>query len=151
METQPQLLLLQKTLLVAEGTGRRLAPEANIWFLARPQIEEWMRENLGPEARFLDAVGSIADAVDHLPRILNDIEESTAMLSEGRIRLHPETVAALKRDNGHDRGHTAMWLAAAALVTVLAFVTFALKKPLISGWGLRTGRGGTKLTTLFSR
>ena len=125
METQPQLLLLQKTLLVAEGTGRRLAPEANIWFLARPQIEEWMRENLGPEARFLDAVGSIADAVDRLPRILNDIEESTALLSEGRIKLHPETVAALKRDNGYDRGHTAMWLAAAALVTVLAFVTFA--------------------------
>ncbi len=125
METQPQLLLLQKTLLVAEGTGRRLAPEANIWFLARPLIEEWMRENLGPEARLLDAVGSIADAVDRLPRMLNDIEESTAMLSEGRIKLHPETLEALKRDNGHDRGHTALWLAAAALVTVLAFITFA--------------------------
>ena len=39
MEAQPQLLLLQKTMLVGEGTGRKLAPEANMWFLARPLVE----------------------------------------------------------------------------------------------------------------
>ena len=41
MATQTQLLLLQKTMLVAEGTGRKLAPDANMWLLARPLIEEW--------------------------------------------------------------------------------------------------------------
>ena len=51
METQPQLLLLQKTMVVIEGVGRRLDPEVNIWALARPLIEEWMRDNRGPEAR----------------------------------------------------------------------------------------------------
>jgi len=125
METQPQLLLLQKTMLVAEGTGRRLAPEANMWFLARPLIEEWMRGNLGPEARLLDAVGTIADAVDRLPRMLNDIEESTAMLSQGRIRLHPETIDALKRNNGTGAGVPVVWLAAAALIAAAAVMTFA--------------------------
>lgn len=49
METQPQLLLLQKTMLVAEGTGRNLSPDANMWLIARPLIEAWMRANLGPE------------------------------------------------------------------------------------------------------
>ena len=48
METQPQLLLLQKTMVVAEGVGRALNPELNMWQLAQPLIEEWMAENLGP-------------------------------------------------------------------------------------------------------
>jgi len=125
METQPQLLLLQKTMLVAEGTGRRLAPEANMWFLARPLIEEWMMENLGPEARLRDAVGGIADAVDRLPRMLNGLEESTAMLSQGRIKLHPETVEALRRDNGNGRGVPVLWLAATALIAAIAVIAFA--------------------------
>ncbi|MBV9017736.1 MAG: 2-polyprenylphenol 6-hydroxylase, partial [Alphaproteobacteria bacterium] len=51
METQPQLLLLQKTLVQAEAIGRRLDPQANIWVLARPLIETWVRDNRGPEAR----------------------------------------------------------------------------------------------------
>ena len=51
METQPQLLLLQKTMLVAEGTGRKLAPDANMWLLARPLIETWMRRDPGARRR----------------------------------------------------------------------------------------------------
>src|SRR6202162_3133721 len=50
METQPQLLLLQKTMVLIEGVGRRLDPDVNIWSLARPLVEEWMRDNRGPEA-----------------------------------------------------------------------------------------------------
>ncbi|MDP6897388.1 MAG: AarF/UbiB family protein, partial [Rhodospirillales bacterium] len=42
METQPELLLLQKTMLVAEGTARKLSPDANMWMLARPLIKEWI-------------------------------------------------------------------------------------------------------------
>ena len=57
METQPQLLLLQKTMVVIEGVGRRLDPEINIWALARPLIEEWMRDNRGPEARVAARTG----------------------------------------------------------------------------------------------
>ncbi|MEE9316719.1 MAG: 2-polyprenylphenol 6-hydroxylase [Rhodospirillales bacterium] len=124
METQPQLLLLQKTMLVAEGTGRKLAPEANMWFLARPLIEEWMAESLGPEALIRETVGSIADAVDRLPRMLNDIKESAAMLSGGRLRLHPETVAALRRESGSSWGLGTLWLAVVALVAVLVLVKF---------------------------
>ncbi|MDX1541181.1 MAG: 2-polyprenylphenol 6-hydroxylase, partial [Geminicoccaceae bacterium] len=51
METQPQLLLLQKTMVVAEGVGRALNPAVNMWQLAQPMVEAWIRENLGPEAR----------------------------------------------------------------------------------------------------
>ncbi len=54
METQPQLLLLQKSMLTAEGVGRALNPDINMWELARPLIEDWMREHRGPEARVVD-------------------------------------------------------------------------------------------------
>ena len=48
MTVQPQLLLLQKTMLMAEGMGTRLNPNVNIWELARPLIEDWMREPFRP-------------------------------------------------------------------------------------------------------
>jgi len=48
METQPQLLLLQKTMVVIEGVARELADSANIWELARPLVTEWVTKHLGP-------------------------------------------------------------------------------------------------------
>ena len=62
MEVQPQLLLLQKNMLMAEGVSRRLNPDLNIWTLAQPLVEEWMRENRGPEARLERRPGRCACA-----------------------------------------------------------------------------------------
>jgi len=98
METQPQLLLLQKTMLVAEGTARKLAPEANMWMLARPLIEAWMTEQLGPEARLRETVDTLAGAFERLPAILDRVEQSSALIADGRVKLHPDTVAALKAE-----------------------------------------------------
>lgn len=50
MEVQPQLVLLQKTLFNIEGLGRRLYPELDLWETAKPFLEEWTREHLGPRA-----------------------------------------------------------------------------------------------------
>ena len=125
MEAQPQLLLLQKTMLVAEGTGRRLAPEANLWFLARPLIEEWMTENLGPEALIRDTVDGIARAIDRLPKVVNNMEEGAALLSEGRIRLHPETVEALRQSGGTGPGIPVLWLVLAVLAGAVAVIALA--------------------------
>ena len=94
METQPSLLLLQKTMLEAEGTARSLCPEANMWMLSRPLIEEWMNE--GPEERILEAIDDVAATVRHLPRLLDGDEKSAAMLAGGRLKLHPETVRAME-------------------------------------------------------
>jgi ubiquinone biosynthesis protein len=83
METQPQLLLLQKTLLMAEGMCRRLSPEENMWVLAQPQIELWARENLGPEARLRDAVVDTLGALRRLPRMLERAEQALEKLESG--------------------------------------------------------------------
>ncbi len=50
MEVQPQLVLLQKTLLNIEGLGRELDPELDLWKTAKPYLENWMRERVGPRA-----------------------------------------------------------------------------------------------------
>jgi len=55
METQPQLLLLQKTMVVVEGIGQQLDPDINMWILAEPWIEKWAAKNLSPEAKLIKA------------------------------------------------------------------------------------------------
>jgi ubiquinone biosynthesis protein len=85
MEQQPQLILLQKTMVVAEGVGRALNPHLNIWQLAQPLVEAWIRSNLGPEALMRQAVTDGLDMLQRLPllvaraeRLTVDIEEKAA-------------------------------------------------------------------------
>ncbi|MEQ9327991.1 MAG: 2-polyprenylphenol 6-hydroxylase [Rhodospirillales bacterium] len=94
MEAQPQLLLLQKTMLTAEGTGRKLDPDVNMWELARPLIEKWMVENIGPEAKIRDTVENIARRA---PRLLDNAEKAVATLAEQGIRMHPDTMNLMSR------------------------------------------------------
>lgn len=56
METQPQLVLLQKTMVVVEGIGKSLDQEINMWQLAEPWIKKWYAKNLSPEAKILRIV-----------------------------------------------------------------------------------------------
>ena len=75
MRTQPQLLLLQKTMLVAEGVGRKLCPDVNMWELARPLIEDWMRSNAGPEARIRETANTLLNGLERLPHLMGELEK----------------------------------------------------------------------------
>ncbi|MFF7707541.1 ubiquinone biosynthesis regulatory protein kinase UbiB [Pseudomonas sp. NPDC007930] len=55
MEVQPQLVLLQKTLLNIEGLGRQLYPDLDLWSTAQPYLERWMRERVSPKGLFRNA------------------------------------------------------------------------------------------------
>jgi len=59
METQPQLLLLQKTMVVVEGIGQSLDEDINMWLLAEPWIKKWAAKNLSPEAKLLRMIKKI--------------------------------------------------------------------------------------------
>jgi ubiquinone biosynthesis protein len=76
METQPQLILLQKTMVLVEGIGSRLNPEVNMWHLAEPWIKNWAIDNIGIEARIKDRIKEIVDLLfNKLPeKIKKDIE-----------------------------------------------------------------------------
>ena len=119
METQPQLLLLQKTMLVAEGTGRRLCPDANMWFLARPLIERWMMENFGPEARLRETVAEVAAGISRFPELARTLERGAASFAEGRVQLDAESIRAL-RSQGALRAHIVpLWIAVSALLVLI--------------------------------
>jgi ubiquinone biosynthesis protein len=121
METQPQLLMLQKTMLVAEGTGRKLCPDVNMWLLARPLIQSWMVEHLSPDARMRETMGEMAANIARLPELLALAEKSASMLADGRVRLHPETVQALRGGNGGRTSLILIWVVLAALIGVVLF------------------------------
>jgi ubiquinone biosynthesis protein len=74
MEIQPQLVLLQKTLLQIEGLGRQLYPELDLWKTAKPVLEQWMRERHDPRTRvkqLVEAWPQISDDLALLPRVLH--------------------------------------------------------------------------------
>jgi len=87
METQPQLIQLQKTMLIAEGVGRNLNPNVNMWFLAEPYIESWMRQNLGPQARLKTAAVETRETLMRLPRIAANIEERLDDIGRNGLKL----------------------------------------------------------------
>ena len=118
METQPQLLLLQKTMLVAEGTGRSLNPNVNMWMVAQPLIEDWCYKNLGPEARVKSAVVDAARSIESLPRILNALDAITAQVGRDGFKLHPETVEALRQRGSAQKKRDILWA-----ITLIAAVT----------------------------
>ncbi len=124
MEAQPQLLLLQKTMLVAEGTARELCPEANMWFLARPLIESWMIENLGPQARVRDTLTNLAGAAERLPGVMDSLEKGSQMMADGQIKLHPDTIRALKGDPSHRTILPSLWVIILFLVAMVVAIKF---------------------------
>ncbi|MEP4377949.1 MAG: 2-polyprenylphenol 6-hydroxylase [Alphaproteobacteria bacterium] len=87
MEAQPELLLLQKTMLLAEGVGRRLAPELNMWQLALPLVEEWMREHRGPEARLAEITADVIHAATRLPKAVEAVEQAATRIADGEVKL----------------------------------------------------------------
>lgn len=76
MVIQPQLVLLQKTLLAVEGLGRQIYPELDLWATAKPLLEKWLKEQLGFKALLHNMHDNLSFWVDTLPRmpgLLNDI------------------------------------------------------------------------------
>ncbi len=121
METQPQLLLLQKTMLVAEGVGRRLAPHANMWALAQPLVERWRRDYLGPEARILAVADQVVNGITRLPKLASDIER----ISRDGLKIDPESfrrATEAQRRTGGGRVRLNIYFLIAAVLLVILYL-----------------------------
>jgi ubiquinone biosynthesis protein len=128
MRTRPELLLLQKTMVVVEGVARSLDPKLDMWSTAEPVVREWMTRNLGPAGRLENAAQGVADVgrlVGNAPglltrgaRVLDQLDEMTR---DGLI-LSPETIAEIgKTERRRSRlMAAALW----AIVGLLAVIVF---------------------------
>ena len=100
MEVQPQLVLLQKTLLNIEGLGRQLYPDLDLWHTAKPFMERWMRERYGPAAVVRSLAKSAPELAIELPRLLLQLPElvTTAASRLGEFdRMLADQKEALER------------------------------------------------------
>ena len=74
MQTQPHLLLLQKTMVMVEGVARGLDPDINLWDVSAPFVREWIRTELGPEAKIADRLVEDIRTLARLPDLIRNIE-----------------------------------------------------------------------------
>ena len=127
MRTRPELLLLQKTMVVVEGVARSLDPKLDMWSTAAPVVREWMTRNLGPAGKLEGAAlgaGEIGRFVTQLPAMLTRGAHLIGQLDEltrnGRV-LAPRMVAELEKDEAR-RGRwtvAALWAIAALLLWIV--------------------------------
>ena len=103
MPVQPQLVLLQKTLLNIEGLGRQLYPELDLWETAKPFLERWMREQVGPRALARALRRELPTVLPLLPELPGLVHELLRRQRDGQlvIRTGSDNAEQLARDLKH--------------------------------------------------
>jgi ubiquinone biosynthesis protein len=126
MRTRPELLLLQKTMVVVEGVARSLDPQLDMWTVAEPVAREWMERHLGPAGRLEHA----AEGAMEVGRFLSDVPELLARgatllerldaMTENGLVLDPATVADIGRAEARRNRFSALalWVIAALLACI---------------------------------
>ena len=92
-QIQPQLLLLQKTLLNVEGLGRQLYPELDIWQTASPVLRRWMRERVSPRTVLRELCRGFPDALDVLKALPQLARRAIEQAQDGQLRVPVDTQA----------------------------------------------------------
>jgi ubiquinone biosynthesis protein len=83
MRLQPQLLLLQKTMMLAEGIGRSLNPNINMWKMSEPLIMSWYHQNLSKPATFLNKAHETLQKLEQLPDVLETFYKALQQVAKG--------------------------------------------------------------------
>ncbi|MCG7986813.1 MAG: ubiquinone biosynthesis regulatory protein kinase UbiB [Candidatus Thiodiazotropha weberae] len=150
MEVQPQLVLLQKTLLNIEGLGRQLYPQLDLWTTAKPFLERWMSEQIGRRAfvgKLKKNLPQIAENLPDLPNKLNKIIDDAAA---GKLTLNWESqeLQKLRQQMQHNHLNTLTTISGSALLLsgslLLVFGSGGLIPATLAtalGFGLGSGGG----------
>lgn len=97
MEVQPQLVLLQKTLLAVEGLGRQIYPDLDLWQTAKPFLEKWVQDQIGPKAFLKHCKANIPFMVEELPYIPKLIKE-VLILTKNHYNESLNQVSSVKNE-----------------------------------------------------
>ncbi|MDO8826529.1 ubiquinone biosynthesis regulatory protein kinase UbiB [Methylophaga sp.] len=124
MQIQPQLVLLQKTLLNIEGLGRDLYPDLDLWQTAKPILEQWMKEKLGWQAAVKSLqkeVPTWAETLPALPRMLHDLTKQ-AQSGQLHMQLSSQDLEKIRREVRHSSYRTATAVSGAAFIVGAAVI-----------------------------
>ncbi|MEA2933684.1 MAG: ubiquinone biosynthesis protein [Variibacter sp.] len=130
MRTRPELLLLQKTMVVVEGVARSLDPKLDMWKTAEPVVREWVERHLGPAGQIegaAEGVGELGRFFGQVPALLSRasiLADQLDAITRNGLVLAPETVRGIGRAEA--RGNRpltiALWVIAALLALILISV-----------------------------
>ena len=98
MQTQPQLLMLQKTMVVVEGVARKLNPNTNIWTTSKPVLENWLKETKDPINNLNETLKSTSEVIKRLPEfpeIMDKANQALTFLASGQIPQNSNSYTAL--------------------------------------------------------
>ena len=124
MRTRPELILLQKTMVVVEGVARALDPKLDMWTVSEPVVREWVERHLGPAGRIEDAARARPACSPSVPSLMTRgavlVEQLDAITRDGLV-LAPETVAAIGAAEARRNRWTAvaLWTIAALLASIV--------------------------------
>jgi ubiquinone biosynthesis protein len=138
MEVQPQLILLQKTLLNIEGLGRELYPDLDLWETAQPILEEWMRERVSGRAiveRLREQLPEVGESIQEFPQVVHAILQRAA---EGRLQVevkHPALEPLREELAAGRRQRWGVGTGAALLISGVLWLGLPVQ-PAVAGWVL---------------
>jgi ubiquinone biosynthesis protein len=126
METRPELVMLQKTMVVVEGVARMLNPRFNMWKASEPVVGDWIRTNLGPKRIVTDlrdglkAALKLAEAAPEIAAQTEKFHHQLMQMSENGVRFDPQTAETIgKSEARHSRsGRIALWIIALTLLYI---------------------------------
>ena len=98
MQTQPQLLMLQKTMVVVEGVARKLNPNTNIWTTSKPVLENWLKETKDPLTTLNETIQNTSEVIKKLPEfpeIMDKANQALTFLASGQIPQDSNSYTAL--------------------------------------------------------
>jgi ubiquinone biosynthesis protein len=98
MQTQPQLLMLQKTMVVVEGVARKLNPNTNIWTTSKPVLENWLKETKDPMTTMNETLKNTSEVIKRLPEfpeIMDKANQALTYLASGQIPQNSNSFTAL--------------------------------------------------------
>ena len=127
MQTQPQLLLLQKTMVVVEGVARKLNPNTNIWKTSKPVLENWLKETKDPINSISDTLKSTTEAIKRLPEfpeIMDKANQALTFLASGQIPQNSSSYLALNEKKSEMisfRNQTVIGLLLLVIIGLLVF------------------------------
>jgi len=132
MVVQPQLVLLQKTLLNIEGLGRQLYPDLDLWQTAKPFLENWFKQRMGPAAKVKELLGKFPEMAEQLPEIpalMFQALQSTAQMQQQMQQQQREMTQLRKQLKTNNKRNIWAILTAAALIST----AILLHSPLLKG------------------